>query len=73
MGIAAAAGVSSTINNLTGGVLGGLMGAGGVKPLQVDMVAQAVVEALSDENVKGPVEIQGIEELAHKSWRKSML
>jgi hypothetical protein len=73
MGIAAAAGVSSTINNLTGGVLGKLMGAGGVKPLQVDIVAQAVVEALSDETISGPVEIAGIEELANKSWRKSML
>jgi len=73
MGLAAAAGVSSTINNLTGGVFSGLMGAGGVKPLHVDTVAQAVVEALSNEGIKGPVEIGGIEELANKSWRKGML
>jgi hypothetical protein len=32
-----------------------------------------VVEALSDETVKGPVEVKEIEQLAEKAWRKSML
>ena len=38
------------------------MGAGGAKPLKADLVAEAVVEALSDDAVKGPVEVKEIEE-----------
>jgi hypothetical protein len=36
------------------------------------LVADAVVEALSEESVKGPVETAEIEELAQKAWRKGM-
>lgn len=61
------------VNSLFGGRLGGLMGAGGVKPLKADLVSEAAVEALDDENVKGPVEVRGIEELANKGWRRGML
>jgi hypothetical protein len=43
------------------------------KQLKADLVAEAVVEALSDEKTKGPVEIKQIEELAEKGWRKGML
>lgn len=60
-------------NTVTGGVFGGIMGAAGAKPLKADVVAEAIVEALSDETVKGPVEIPEIEALAQKSWRKGML
>lgn len=60
-------------NTVTGGVFGGLMGAAGSKPLKADLVAEAVVEALSDESVKGPVESAEIETLAQKAWRKGML
>lgn len=60
-------------NSLFGGKLTGLMGAGGVKPLKADIVAEAVVEGLGDDQTKGPVEVQGIEELATKSWRRGML
>jgi hypothetical protein len=49
------------------------LGSAGVKPLKADVVADAVVEALSDENVRGPVEVPEIEELASKAWRKTML
>lgn len=63
----------SIFNRATGGTLAGLLGAGGIKPLQVDLVADAVVESLSDENVKGPVEVPQIEDLASKAWRKTML
>ncbi|ROW17779.1 hypothetical protein VPNG_00889 [Cytospora leucostoma] len=66
-------GVGAVLNSLTGGVLDGFMGAAGVKPLKADVVAEAAVEALSDEAVKGPVEVPQIEELASKSWRKGML
>ncbi|OTB20543.1 hypothetical protein K445DRAFT_52067 [Daldinia sp. EC12] len=66
-------GVGAAFNTITGGVLGGLMGAAGVKPLKVDIVAEAVVEALGDDSIKGPVEVPKIEELANKSWRKTML
>ena len=60
-------------NSLTGGNLTWLMGAGGAKPLKADLVAQAVVEALDDEKVKGPVEVKEIEELATRAWRREML
>ena len=71
--LAAMTGLGAAFNGLTGGVLGGLMGAAGTKPLKADLVADAVVEALSDETVKGPVEVKKIEELAGKAWRKGML
>ncbi|KAM3416980.1 hypothetical protein BST61_g8565 [Cercospora zeina] len=61
------------VNSLTGGNLTWLMGAGGAKPLKADLVAEAVVEGLDDEGVKGPVEIKGIEELANRGWRRGML
>lgn len=73
VGIAAATGVATLFNGVTRGVFGGLMGAGGIKPLKVDTVAEAVVEALADETVKGPVEVEQIDELATKAWRKGML
>ncbi|MBE3048422.1 hypothetical protein IMZ48_39140, partial [Candidatus Bathyarchaeota archaeon] len=53
VGIAAATGMGTLFNGVTKGVFGGLMGAAGVKPLKVDTVAEAVVEALGDESVKG--------------------
>jgi hypothetical protein len=60
-------------NNVTGGIFGGFMGAAGVKPLKADVVAEAVVEALDVETVKGPVETAEIEKLAQTGWRKGML
>lgn len=71
--MAAVTGAGALFNRLTGGVLGGFMGAAGAKPLKVDTVAEAVIEALEDETVRGPVEIPEIEELANKAWRKNML
>ena len=71
--MAAMTGMGAAFNSVTGGIFDGIMGAAGAKPMKVDLVADAVVEALSDENTKGPVEITEIEELAHKAWRKGML
>ncbi|KAH8909820.1 NAD(P)-binding protein [Coniochaeta sp. PMI_546] len=73
VGLAAATAAGALFNGVTGGLLKNFMGSAGVKPLKVDVVAQAVVEALSDENVKGPVEVPELEALAAKSWRKTML
>jgi hypothetical protein len=50
-----------------------LMGAGGIKPLKADLVGEAVVEALEDEEVKGAVEVAEIERLGNRAWRKNML
>ncbi|KAI1467197.1 NAD(P)-binding protein [Daldinia caldariorum] len=66
-------GVGAAFNTLSGGIMGRFMGAAGVKPLKADVVAEAVVEALEDDSIKGPVEVKEIEELANKSWRKTML
>ena len=60
-------------NSLTGGNLTWLMGAGGAKPLKADLVAEAVVEGLADDKVKGPVEVTEIEQLANRAWRRGML
>ncbi|KAI0480371.1 NAD dependent epimerase/dehydratase family protein [Xylariaceae sp. FL0804] len=73
MPMAAATWGGALFNGLTGGVLSGFMGAAGVKPLKADLVAEAVVEALADETVSGPVEVPQIEELASKAWRGNML
>lgn len=73
MPMAAMTGAGAIFNGLTRGVLSDFMGAAGAKPLKVDVVAQAAVEALSDEGVRGPVEVPEIEELANKGWRKDML
>jgi hypothetical protein len=63
----------SVFNHLTGGALSGFLGSAGVKPLKADLVAEAVVEGLNDEHVKGPVEVPQMEDLAMKSWRKTMV
>jgi hypothetical protein len=60
-------------NSLTGGNLTWLMGAGGSKPLKADLVAESVIEGLSDDGIKGPVETQEIEMLANRAWRRGML
>ncbi|OAK94044.1 NAD(P)-binding protein [Phaeosphaeriaceae sp. SRC1lsM3a] len=71
--IAAAGGVASIVNSAVGGRLTWLMGAGGIKPLKADLVGEAVVEALEDEDVRGPVEVPEIERLGNRAWRKNML
>ncbi|KAL7772625.1 hypothetical protein CFE70_002585 [Pyrenophora teres f. teres 0-1] len=71
--IAAAGGVASMINSAVGGRLTWLMGAGGIKPLKADLVGEAVVEALEDEDVRGPVEVPEIERLGTRAWRKNMV
>jgi hypothetical protein len=73
MPMAAATGAGAVFNGLTGGIFGGFLGAAGVKPSKADLVADAVVEALSDTSVKGPVDTKEMEELANKAWRKGML
>jgi uncharacterized protein YbjT (DUF2867 family) len=71
--LAAGVAVGSLFNNLTRGVMSDFLGAAGAKPLKADLVAEAVVEALSDDTVRGVVEVPQIEELANKAWRKTML
>lgn len=73
VGMAALVGAGSVFNTLTGNFLDGFLGAAGTKPLKVDLVAEAVVEALSDGSVSGPVDVPEMERLAAKSWRKTML
>lgn len=73
MALALPVGAGAVFNSVTGGTFNNLLGAAGTKPLKADLVAQAVVEALEDETVKGPVETAQIEELATKAWRKGML
>ena len=73
IGMAAMAGAGTIFNGLTGKYLDGFLGAGGTKPLKVEVVAEAVVEALGDNAVQGPVEVPEMEDLAAKAWRKSML
>lgn len=61
------------VNSMLGGRLTPLVGAAVEKPLKADLVAEAVVEAIEDEAVKGVVATEKIEELATKAWRRGML
>ncbi|EED15016.1 hypothetical protein TSTA_044810 [Talaromyces stipitatus ATCC 10500] len=65
--------IGSQVDALLGGRLKTLAGAMVEKPLKADVVAQAVVESIADESVKGVVGTNKIETLATKNWRKSML
>lgn len=71
--LAAGVGAGALLNEVTGGRFKGFLGAAGERPLRVDLVAEAVVEALDDETVRGPLETRQIEELAGRAWRKGML
>lgn len=71
--MAAMTGVGALFNGVTRGVLGRFLGAAGAKPLKVDVVARAAVEALEEEGTRGPVEVSELESLAEKAWRKEML
>ena len=61
------------INSVVGGRLTALAGAAVEKPLKADLVAEAVVEAIGDDSVKGVIITERIEELANKAWRRTML
>ncbi|CAK7230609.1 hypothetical protein SCUCBS95973_007633 [Sporothrix curviconia] len=71
--LAAIAGAGTVANRFTGGALTGLLGTMGTKPMKVDEVAEAVVEALSDESVSGALEVPQLVDLANRAWRKGML
>lgn len=64
--------VASQLNALLGDRLR-FLGAMVDKPFQVDLVGEAVVEAMEDESIRGAVGTKQIENLATKAWRKSML
>ena len=61
------------INSMVGGRLTSLAGAAVEKPLKVNLVAEAVVEAIGDADIKGVIGTSEIEQLATKAWRKGML
>jgi hypothetical protein len=71
--IAASGMVGSTVNGMVGGSLTRLFGAAVEKPLKADLVADAVVEAIAEEDTKGVLGTKEIEMLAAKAWRKTML
>ena len=71
--IAFAGSAGNMLNSLVGGRLTPLVGAAVEKPLKADLVAEAVVQAIEDEGVKGVVGTQRIEDLANVAWRKGML
>ena len=73
LGMAAGAAAGNLFNTLTGNYFRSFIGGAGEKPLKVETVAEAVVEALGDDTVQGPIEIPQIEDLASKAWRKTML
>ncbi|KAJ5643177.1 uncharacterized protein N7484_005684 [Penicillium longicatenatum] len=64
--------LASEVNTFLGNKLG-FLGSMAEKPLKVDTVGEAVVEALEDESIRGAVGTKQIEALATKAWRKSML
>ncbi|ETI28432.1 hypothetical protein G647_00881 [Cladophialophora carrionii CBS 160.54] len=71
--IAASGMLGSTVNSLVGGGLTSLFGAAVEKPLKADLVADAVVEAIADDETKGVIDTNMIEALAARAWRRTML
>ncbi|MCJ1311730.1 hypothetical protein MMC25_005403 [Agyrium rufum] len=61
------------LNSMVGGRLTPLVGAAVEKPLKADLVAEAVVEAIEDQAVRGVVATEKIEALANTAWRRGML
>jgi len=72
LSIALSVTMSSEINSLLGGRLS-FMGMMTAKPINVDIVGEAIVEAIDDDMTKGVVGPKKIEELATKGWRRTML
>lgn len=64
--------IGSEFNTLLGNKLQ-FLGTMVEKPLKVDIVGEAVVEAMEDESTRGAVGTKQIEALATKAWRKSMI
>lgn len=64
--------IGSEFNTLLGNKLQ-FLGTIVEKPLKVDIVGEAVVEAMEDESTRGAVGTKQIEALATKAWRKSMI
>lgn len=72
--IMAAGMVGNTVNEwLFRGALTRLVGAAVEKPLKADIVAEAVVEGIAEEEVSGVQQTRQIEALAAKAWRRGML
>jgi nucleoside-diphosphate-sugar epimerase len=70
--LAGVLGITSAVNGLFGRKLP-LLGAAGWKPLAVEDVAGAAVKALEDAQVKGVVDVDGIQVLATRVWREGMI
>ena len=70
--LAGVMGVTSMLQNATGGRIP-FLGAAGYRPLSVDDVAGAAVKALEDESVSGVVDVEAIRRLGRVVWREGML
>lgn len=70
--VARVLGLSYALNSALGNRVPGI-GAAGVKPLAVERVGSAIVEACDDERIVGPVEVHQIEALADVRWRAEMI
>lgn len=72
--IMAAGMIGNTVNEwLFRGGLTKFLGASVEKPLKADLVAEAVVEGIAEDSVKGVQQTREIEVLAAKAWRRGML
>lgn len=74
MPIMAAGMLGNTVNEwLFRGGLTKFLGASVEKPLKADLVAEAVIEGIAEEGVRGVQGTREIEALAAKAWRREML
>jgi len=63
---------TSILNKASGGFLSGILGGAAQKPLDTEIVGQAVVRAIAN-GLSGLVEVDDIERLSKEVWREGML
>lgn len=63
---------TSLLNKASGGILSGILGGAAHKPLDTEIVGQAVVRAIAN-GLSGVLETDDIERLSREVWREEML
>jgi len=63
---------TSILNKALGGVFSGILGGAAQKPLETEIVGQAVIRAIAN-GLSGTMEVDDLERLSKEVWREEML